>query len=150
GDEGGQSCIRPRDGEDEDAGGDGGRGDLGARIGDAGRAGVGDDGNARAGFQFRDELLGASSFVVLVVADGGRRDLEMVEELLRLAGVLAGDAVAGAQHTQGAQRYVFEIADGRGDELEAGGEGIVWLIVVRHTSSIIPYSSQGDRAGLQP
>ena len=46
----------------------------------------------------------------------------MVEELLGLAGVFAGDAVGAAKDVKGAEGDVFEIADGRGDKVEAGGE----------------------------
>ena len=47
----------------------------------------------------------------------------MVEELRGLAGVFAGDAVGGAEDAQRAEGDVFEVADGRGDEIEAGCEG---------------------------
>jgi hypothetical protein len=53
----------------------------------------------------------------------------VVEEFLRLAGVLAGDAVGGAEDAEGAEGDVFEVADGRGDEVEAGGEGAVGCAV---------------------
>ncbi len=47
----------------------------------------------------------------------------MVQELLRLAGVFAGDAVSVLEHFKGADGDVAEIADGGGDEVEAGSEG---------------------------
>jgi hypothetical protein len=56
-----------------------------------------------------------------VVADGGGADLEVVEEFLGLAGVFAGDAVGGAQDAEGSEGEVLEVADGGGDEIEAGG-----------------------------
>ena len=62
-----------------------------------------------------------------MAADGGRRDLEVVEQLLRLAGVFAGDAVGTAQHIEGAEGDVAKVADGRGDEVEAGGERMTLL-----------------------
>ena len=49
----------------------------------------------------------------------------MAEQLGGLAGVFAGDAVDGAEDAEGAEGDVFEVADGRGDEVEAGGEGFV-------------------------
>ena len=52
----------------------------------------------------------------------------MVEQLLRLARVLAGDAVDRAQDAQGAQGDVFQVADGRGDEVEAGGERLLGVV----------------------
>ena len=64
-----------------------------------------------------------AALVVHVVADGGGGDAEVVEELLGLAGVLAGDAVDAAQDAKSAQGDVFEVADGSGDEVETGGSG---------------------------
>ena len=107
---------------------DGRCGDLASGIGDAGRARVADDGDARARPERCGEFNGAGGLVVLVVADGGRADTEVVEQLLRLARVLAGDAVDRAQDAQGAQGDVLQIADGRGDEVEARSEGLAILI----------------------
>ena len=66
------------------------------------------------------------ALVVLVAADGGGCDLEVVEQLLRLAGVFAGDAVGALENIEGAQSDVAEVADGRGDEVEAGSEWCFW------------------------
>jgi hypothetical protein len=49
----------------------------------------------------------------------------MAEELAGLAGVFAGDAVDGTKDAEGAQGDVFQVADGCGDEVEAGGERAV-------------------------
>jgi len=57
---------------------------------------------------------------VVVIADGGDAEAEVREQLGGLAGVLAGDAVDRGEHAQGAEGDVFEVADGRGDEVEAG------------------------------
>jgi hypothetical protein len=57
---------------------------------------------------------------VQVVADGGSLDAEVAKELGGLAGVFAGDAVDGAEDAEGAQSDVFQVADGRGDEIKAG------------------------------
>jgi hypothetical protein len=59
--------------------------------------------------------------VVLMAAYGGGGDLEVVEQLLRLAGVFAGDAVYAAQYVQRTQSDVAQVADGRGDEEKARG-----------------------------
>ncbi len=136
GDEGADGGVGAGDGKDGDAGGDGGCGDLAAGVGDAGRAGVRDDGDARAGLERGGELHGAASLVVHVVADGGGADVEVIEELLGLARVLARDFVDRTQDAEGAQGDVLEVADGRGDEIEAGGErgfavwqfGWVWSV----------------------
>ena len=55
------AALAPGIGKDGDAGGDGCRGDLAAGVGDAGSAGVGDDGDARALLQLGDQLFGARS-----------------------------------------------------------------------------------------
>jgi hypothetical protein len=43
----------------------------------------------------------------------------MVEQLLGLAGVFAGDAVNPLQHVQRAQGDVSQVADGCGDKIQA-------------------------------
>ena len=124
GDEGADGGVGAGDGEDGDAGTDGGGGDLATGIGDAGRARVADDGDARVRPERGGQLDGAAHLVVLVVADGRRADVEVVEQLLRLARVLTGDAVDRAQDAEGAQGDVLQIADGRSDEVEARSEGL--------------------------
>jgi hypothetical protein len=52
-------------------------------------------------------------------------DLEVVEQLLGLAGVFAGDAIDLLENVESPQGDVTEIADGGGDEVESGGEGCV-------------------------
>ncbi len=76
-------------------------------------------------FQLCDELFGARALVVHVVADGGSVDLEVVQQLLRLARVFAGDAVYASQHAQGSQGDVLKIADWRGYEVEARRKRLV-------------------------
>ncbi len=56
-------------------------------------------------------------FVVLVIADGRGADVEMVQQLLRVAGVFAGDELGCAEDMERAQGDVVEVADGRGDEV---------------------------------
>src|SRR6185312_3456214 len=46
----------------------------------------------------------------------------MIEELLRLASVLTGDAIDGTENFEGAEGNVAEVADGRGYKVEAGNE----------------------------
>ena len=58
---------------------------------------------------------------MLVIAGGGRVDGEVVKELLGLAGVFAGDTVGALEDIESAESDVAEIADGCGDEVEAGG-----------------------------
>ena len=87
-------------------------------IGDAGHAGVGDQRDLGAAFEIDDQFGGFGHLVVLVIADQSRLDAVMAEQLQGLARVLAGDQVDFFEDAQGAQRDVFEIADGRGDEVE--------------------------------
>jgi hypothetical protein len=53
----------------------------------------------------------------------------MVEQFLRLAGVFAGDAVNAPEGIKGSEGDVAKVADGRGDEIEAGSE---WCVVGVH------------------
>ena len=48
---------------------------------------------ALPGLMACDQFCGAMALVVLVAADGGGCDVEVIEQLLGLAGVFAGDAV---------------------------------------------------------
>jgi hypothetical protein len=57
----------------------------------------------------------------------------MMEQLLRLARIFAGHDVGFAQHAQSAQRDVFEIADGSGDQVQAS-DSIVCGARIRHCS----------------
>ena len=73
-------------------------------------------------FMFWISSVARVVLIVLVAAYRGLCDFEMVEQLLRLARVFAGDAVHAAQHVERAQRDVAEVADGSGDEVEARSE----------------------------
>ncbi len=79
---------------------------------------------ALPGLECCDQFGGAGVLVVLVAAYGGGCDLEVVEQLLRLARVFAGDAVGALEDVEGAQGDVAQVADGGGDEVEAGGERV--------------------------
>ena len=136
GDERGEGRAGPGDGIDGDARGDGLGDEFGAGVGDGRGAGVGDEGDACASLECVEEFFGAAGFVVQVIADGGCGDAEVVQELRGLAGVLAGDAVGGAEDAQRAESDVFEVADGCGDEVEAGCEwGVVRSRGVGHRMS---------------
>ena len=89
-----------------------------AGIGDQRRPGIGDQRDVRPGFEFRDQLARASRFVVLVIADQRFRDIQVLQKFARLARVLASDAIALAQDAPRPQRDVFQIADGRRDDVE--------------------------------
>jgi hypothetical protein len=108
---------------------------MAAWVADARHSRIGDEGDPFACLQFGDKFDGPVAFVVLVQANGRHCDFEVVEELLGLAGVFAGDPVGGFEDAQGAEGDVFEVADGGGYQVEAGGQvarefGV--LIGVRH------------------
>ena len=66
----------------------------------------------------RDEQFGcARHFVVLVIADERFANFVVVEELLRVARIFAGDLVDFFEDAQRAQGHVFQIADGCADEV---------------------------------
>jgi hypothetical protein len=98
------------------------RRNLATRVGDAWRASIADHGNARAGLQLGGKLPRTTCFIVHVVAHRRRADVKVIEQLLRLPRVLAGNLVYRPQHPQGAQRHVLQVADGRGDEVKPRGQ----------------------------
>ena len=142
GDEGAESGIGAGDGNDGDAGGDGFGDEPGAGIADAGHACIGDDGDESAVLQRGDQLGGTITLVVLMEADGRCGDGEVVEELLRLARVFAGDAVSVLENFKGAEGDVAEVADGRGDEVEAGSERSVGHCLEHGSASRFPPNSR--------
>jgi hypothetical protein len=120
--EGADGGVGSGDGIDRDACGDGGLGEPSAGVADTGHAGVRDYGDALTGLEGGDQFNRALALVVLMQAYGGGGDFEVVEQLLGLACVFAGDAVGRAQDAQGAEGDVLKVADRRADEIETGGE----------------------------
>lgn len=115
--------TRARNGFDAEAGGDDFGDDAGAGIGDAGGSGIGDQRDNGAGAQAVGDFGRASGFIEPEVGDHGLPDVEVLEELTGVTGVLGGDEVAVAEDAEGAQGDVLEVPDGSGDEVErAGGE----------------------------
>ncbi|EKD34791.1 MAG: hypothetical protein ACD_75C02184G0001 [uncultured bacterium] len=95
-----------------------------ARIGDAGGAGVADQGDILAFLQAEDDLCAPFRLFFPVIADQRRRDPEVGEELPGVPGVLGSDEIDLLEDPQGPQGNVFEIADRGGhDEKGAGGFG---------------------------
>lgn len=89
-------------------------------VGDAGHAGIGDDGDGFTGAGCGSEFGCAPGFVVFVKGDEGfAGDAVVGEEGAGVAGVFAGDAVGGFEDLDGAQGEVGEIADGCGDDDDA-------------------------------
>jgi hypothetical protein len=93
-----------------------------AGIRDERHSGVADESDFRSLLEGEDEFGGASEFIVFVVADERLANVIMGEELLGVAGVLAGDLVDFLEGAEGAKSDVFEIADGGADEIEAARE----------------------------
>ena len=69
---------------------------------------------------------------MFVVADHRRFYPKMIQQLLRLARVFAGDEVTFFEHTDRTQRDVLEIADWRSDQVEPRRE----VLFLRHTRSL--------------
>ena len=90
-----------------------------AGITDERHAGVTDEGDFGALLHGDDEFRGAGHFVVLVIGDERFADFVVGEEFLRVTRVFAGDLVGFFENAEGAKSDVFEIADGRADEVEA-------------------------------
>jgi len=108
--------------------GDGDHGDMMAEaksdeamagIGNQRHAGVADESDFRALFERDEQFGGARQLVVFVVADERLANFVVSEELLRVACVFAGDLVDLFEDAQGAERDVFQIADGRANEIQA-------------------------------
>ena len=98
-------------------------------IGDSGCPRITDYSDSRTRSKLLHEFRRPRGLIVLVIAGRTRGYSVMIEQLLRLTGVLAGDEINLLQHSNGAQGNVFEIADRRGNEVEARSE---WF-VRRHT-----------------
>jgi len=83
-----------------------------AGIGDERHACVADESDACALLEGKDEFRSAESVHVFMVADERLANVVVGEELLGVAGVLAGDLVHFLEDAEGTESDVFEIADG--------------------------------------
>jgi hypothetical protein len=97
-----------------------------ARVADERHASVANERDFGTLLHGNDEFRRASHFIVLVITDEGFLDFVMREQLLRVAGVFAGDLVSFFENAEGAERDVLEIADGSADEIEAA-DGVCGL-----------------------
>ncbi len=70
--------------------------------------------------KFAEQFFGPLGLVVLVIADGGRADVVVVEQFARLAGVLAGNQAGFPQEANRSVRHILEIPDGSRDQVERG------------------------------
>ena len=98
---------------------DGERNQPKARVGDTRHARIRHQRHARAAFEIEHQLRSAGQFIVFVVADGSGGDAVVIQQLLRLPGVFAGDLVGFLEHPHRPQGDVFEVANGRGHQVES-------------------------------
>ena len=73
---------------------------------------IGDQCSRSALLEAHHQFAGALHFVVLVVTDGRRADVIVLQQLLRLPRVFAGNPRDFLEDTHGPERNVFQIADG--------------------------------------
>ena len=125
GDQSRQRGIGSGNGDDRQAGSNRGAHQFQSWVGKGGHAGIGDHSHTAALLQQGHQFLGAGLFIVFVIADRGGINVEVVEQLLRLAGVFAGNAIDAPEHTQRPQGNVFKIADRGGYEVKPRFEGLV-------------------------
>ena len=91
-------------------------------VGDAGHPSVSNKRDTGSAFEIDNEFRSARHLVVLVVAHGFRFDGVVVQQLLSLASVFAGNDIGFFEDAERAERDVLEIADRRADEVETGRE----------------------------
>ena len=115
-----------------------------SRVRDGRHAGIGDQRDGAAFLGLLHQLGGARHLVVLVVTGGRRGDAVVVQQLLGLASVLAGDDVCLLQHTHGAQSDVFQIADRRSHHIECGARDLILL--GRHSAPVYHLGTGGSDA----
>jgi len=64
-----------------------------------------------------NKLGSSGNFIVLVIADERLVNLEMIQQLQRVARVFAGNLIDFLEDAQGPQGDVFQIANRRGDKI---------------------------------
>ena len=92
-----------------------------AGVADGGRAGVADECHLFARFETGGEGIGRLVLIELVVAHQRNADVVVLQQNTTGARVFGKYEVDRFQNTKRAQRDVFEIADGGGNEIEHGG-----------------------------
>ena len=88
-----------------------------ARIGNSRHSRVGHQRDARSLLHIFHQFGGTGDFIVLVIADGAGSNAVMVQQFLRLPRIFAGDDIHFLQHAHCPESNVFQIADGRGDDI---------------------------------
>jgi len=95
-----------------------------AGIGDSRSSRVRDKGHIPAGQEMPHDFGNSFPFLGLVIAEQRLFDSVTVQDLDRLTGVLASDDRRLSQHADASQGQVFEVADGRGDDIQRPGHAI--------------------------
>ena len=90
-----------------------------AGVGQRGRAGIADQRHIPARVHDPQKLGGGGALVVLVQCNRARRDGVPREQRAAGARVLAGDQIGSAQRFDRARAGVAQVADRRGDDIEA-------------------------------
>src|SRR5260221_713919 len=94
---------------------------AGTGIGNERSPRVGDERDRIARAQAIEEPRRLLAFVVLMETRRRRRDGVVLEQSRRPAGVLSRDEGNFAERPQGAQRNIFQVADGSGDHIQNAG-----------------------------
>ena len=112
------SGTAARNPDHADALADGGADQLVARVGDAGRTGIGDDGDGFARLQLGNEPGGLPVLVELMVRNQAVSDAQLVEQHHGAPGVLGRDQIGLFQNLPAAGRKIGRIADGRRNNIK--------------------------------
>ena len=91
-------------------------------VGDGGRAGIADEGHRFAGSETCGKGFGRLVLIELMVAHQARRDVVVLEKLSARPGVFGQYDIDLSEDAERTEGDVFQIADGRGDEVEHGVE----------------------------
>jgi len=89
--------------------------------------------------EIEHQLRSAGQFIVFVIADRTAGDAVVVQQLLGLAGIFASNLVGFLEHAHRPQRDVFEVANGRGHQIEPRRES-----AFRIRARVIPRLHEGE------
>src|SRR6185503_1260994 len=134
-----------RHGNDREAFRHGGADKRERRIGDARRAGVGDDRHGSAAAEPGDQLGRAGVLVVVVVGDHGAAGAEAIEETGRVPGVFGGEHVHRGEDPLGSGGKVLYVSDRRADEVENAGRRLRGGRTRAHGDAAVPAKPAATR-----
>ena len=93
---------------------------LVARIGDKRRSGIADQGDRLALRETTQQFWPDHRGIMVVVGANRSPDPVVIKQLAAPARILARNHVGGSQHLRRTERDIAQIADRRGDQVEAG------------------------------